>query len=114
MALQTENLPPTKSQNPKTFYGAIPNCPVNFRFVEHAQICCLTIFSVEIFSNFLYPSNNHFLQLWAFRIVSAVVKVFELTKIRVSSTFNPWTALSKSIGSTFAKNLRTLPSEAFL
>ena len=46
IALQTENLPPTKSQNPKTFYGAIPNYPVSLRLVEHAHMCLLIISSV--------------------------------------------------------------------
>lgn len=39
MALHTENLPPTKSQNPKTFFSLIPNLDVNGMFVEQAQMC---------------------------------------------------------------------------
>jgi hypothetical protein len=42
-------------------------------------------------------------------IVSAVVNVFELITMTVSSTFNPYSALSVSTGSTFAKNLNYLP-----
>ncbi len=38
MALQTENLPPTKSQNPKTLLASIPNSDVSFKLVEQAQI----------------------------------------------------------------------------
>ncbi len=41
--LQTENLPPTKSQNPNTFAGSIPNYPVLAKFVEHAQMCFMAI-----------------------------------------------------------------------
>ena len=43
IALQTENLPPTKSQNPNTFWGFTPNFPVSARLVEHAQTCLSTI-----------------------------------------------------------------------
>jgi hypothetical protein len=38
IALQTENLPPTKSQNPNTLFSFIPNLDVNGIFVEQAQI----------------------------------------------------------------------------
>jgi hypothetical protein len=38
---------------------------------------------------FAYSATSHCLQLLALRIVSAVVKVLELTKIRVSSTLRP-------------------------
>ena len=36
MAEQTENLPPTQSQNPKTL--VIPKFDVSFKFVLHAHI----------------------------------------------------------------------------
>ena len=39
IALHTENLPPTKSQNPKTFSASIPNSFVRARAVEAAQKC---------------------------------------------------------------------------
>lgn len=39
--------------------------------------------------NFLYSDKIHFLTVLAFIIVSAVVKVLEFTKTKVSSTFNP-------------------------
>ncbi len=50
----------------------------------------------------------------AFNIVSAVVNVLEHIIIRVSSALRCSVALLKSIGSTFAKNLIVLPSDAFL
>lgn len=83
MALQTENLPPTKSQKPKTLLESIPNFSVSCRFVEHAQICDLAIKLVSVTFFFAYYSINHFFILLAFRIVSAVVKVLELTSTRV-------------------------------
>lgn len=43
MALQTENLPPTKSQKPNTFAGFIPNFDVSAIFVEQAHICLYAI-----------------------------------------------------------------------
>lgn len=43
MALQTENLPPTKSQNPKTFLSFIPNLEVSGMLVEQALICFYAI-----------------------------------------------------------------------
>jgi hypothetical protein len=39
MALQTENLPPTKSQKPKTLLLFIPNFDVSGILVEQAQMC---------------------------------------------------------------------------
>ncbi len=39
--LHTENLPPTKSQNAKTFLSSIPNYPVSVKLVEQAQTCLL-------------------------------------------------------------------------
>ncbi len=51
---------------------------------------------------------NQFLQVLAFKIVSAVVNVLEFMTNNVYSGSNPSTALSKSIGSTFAKNLNLL------
>ncbi len=87
--LQTENRPPTKSQKPKTLSESIPNYPVFAKLVEHAHMCFLAIYSVFFFPNFSYSHMSHFLQLLAFNIVSAVVKVFELTKIKVSSTLIP-------------------------
>lgn len=38
-ALQTLNLPPMKSQKPKTLFGFIPNLEVYGMLVEQAQIC---------------------------------------------------------------------------
>ena len=47
----------------------------------------------------------------AFSIVSAVVKVLEITINKVSSKSIPLVALLKSIGQTFARNLNSNPSD---
>lgn len=110
-------LPPTQSQNPKTLCSLIPNLFVSGRFVDTAvKWASRTPFkniNNNTFSSLtpssLYYSRIQFLQTFAFMIVSAVVNVFELITMTVSSTFNPYSALSVSTGSTFAKNLNYLP-----
>lgn len=89
MALQTENLPPTKSQKPNTFFSFIPNLDVSAIFVEQAQMCFSAIKAASVTPIFAYSLISHCLQLFALRVVSAVVKVFELTKIKVSSGLRP-------------------------
>ena len=89
IALQTENLPPTKSQNPNTFSDAMPNSFVSGRAVDAAMKCLEAIISSSFIFCFAYSLITHCLQLFALRIVSAVVNVFELTKKRVYSTFSP-------------------------
>lgn len=77
--------------------------------VEQAQMWDLAMSPVSFTFLFSYYSTNHFLQLLAFRIVSAVVNVLELINIKVYSTSRPYVALAKSMGSTLAKNLNFLP-----
>jgi hypothetical protein len=114
MELHTENRPPTKSQKIKTLLGFISNFYNSLKFVEHAQKC-LPIISFSLFNpkllNFL---RIHCLHNLAFSMVYAVVKVFEFMSIKVLSGSIPYTALSKSIGSTLAKNLIILPYDVFL
>lgn len=105
IALHTENLPPTKSQNPNTLFSSIPNFEVYGMLVEQAQICDFVMSVVSVILILAYCERSQVLQLFALSIVYAVVKVFELTKIRVSSTSNPSIARLKSMGSTLAKNL---------
>lgn len=87
----------------------MPNLDVSGMFVEHAQICFSAINAVSFTLILAYSLISHCLQLFALRIVSAVVKVLELTKINVYSGLRPSVARSISIGSTFAKNLIFLP-----
>lgn len=68
---------------------------------------------LKSYPSFLYCSNNQFLQVLAFNIVSAVVNVLELITNNVSSAENPSIARLKSIGSTLAKNLIARPSADF-
>ena len=112
MALHTENLPPTKSQNPNTFLSAIPNLEVSGILVEQAHICELTMRPSSVTFSFEYCSNSHLRQLFALRMVSAVVKVLELTKNKVSSTSRFSIDRWKSMGSTLAKKRSLLPWEA--
>jgi hypothetical protein len=89
IALHTENLPPTKSQNPKTFLTLIPNFEVYGMFVEQAQICFSAMRAASVILILAYSLISHCLQLLAFKVVSAVVKVLELTRMIVSSGFRP-------------------------
>ena len=89
IALQTENLPPTKSQNPNTLFGLIPNLLVSLRFVEHAQTCLSTISCSSLTPSFYNSDINHLLDVLALSMVSAVVNVFEATTKRVYSGFKP-------------------------
>jgi hypothetical protein len=121
MALQTENLPPTKSQKPKTFFSFMPNFEVSTRLVEQAQMCRSAIRAESATPFFPYSVISHCFTLLAFSMVSAVVKVLELTSTRVYSTSRPEVtkgvpsiARSKSIGSTLAKNLIFLPAASAL
>jgi hypothetical protein len=66
-----------------------------------------------VICNFEYYYISQVLQLFAFKIVSAVVKVFEFIKINVYSTFKFYIAREKSIGSTFAKNRIFLPFDFY-
>lgn len=89
MALQTENLPPTKSQKPKTFSLLIPNFSVSVKLVEQAQICLAAILALSVSPFLAYSASSHCLTLFALSIVSAVVNVFELTRTKVYSTSKP-------------------------
>jgi len=89
MALQTENLPPTKSQNPNTFSLSIPNFSVAAKFVEQAQMCLLAILELSVSPFLAYYDNSHCLTLLALSIVYAVVNVLEFTNTRVYSTSRP-------------------------
>lgn len=89
MALQTENLPPTKSQKPNTFSLLIPNLSVSVKLVEQAQMCLPAILALSVSPFLAYSVNSHCLTLFALSIVSAVVKVFEFTRTKVYSTSKP-------------------------
>lgn len=69
------------------------------------DIISIFLYNIQLIPLSLYYSINQLRQVRAFNIVSAVVKVFEFTMNKVSSTHKPSTALEKSTGSTFAKNL---------
>mmetsp|Transcript_22254 Transcript_22254/g.50824 ORF Transcript_22254/g.50824 Transcript_22254/m.50824 type:complete len:272 (+) Transcript_22254:747-1562(+) len=105
-ALHTEKRPPTQSQKPKTFESSMPKAFVFSNAVEQAAICLPTASGV--------PSSlmSHSFTVLALSIVSAVVKVFEITSTNVVSAFNPSKARFTSMGSTFAKKRNLLPSEA--
>lgn len=57
--------------------------------VEQAQICLSATRATSLIPRLAYSAISHCLQLLALRIVSAVVKVLELTRMSVSSTFRP-------------------------
>mmetsp|Transcript_115005 Transcript_115005/g.228926 ORF Transcript_115005/g.228926 Transcript_115005/m.228926 type:complete len:224 (-) Transcript_115005:426-1097(-) len=103
---QHEKRPPTQSQNGKTLAGSIPKALVLSSAVEHAATCFATQSSV--------PSSltSHALTVLAFSIVSAVVKVLEITTTRVVSAFKPSRPRLASMGSTFARNRRLRPAAA--
>lgn len=86
IALHTEKRPPTKSQNPNTFSSAMPNLDVSGMLVEQAHMWLLTISASLSSPRPAYSLSSHLRQLLAFKIVSAVVNVFELTKNSVSYT----------------------------
>jgi uncharacterized membrane protein YjfL (UPF0719 family) len=69
MALHTENLPPTKSQNPNTFLSLMPNLEVSGMLVEQAQICFSAIKAASVTPILEYSAISHCLQLLAFRRV---------------------------------------------
>lgn len=57
--------------------------------VEQAQMCLSAMSAVSVIPSLAYSEMSHCLQLLALRVVSAVVKVLEFTKISVSSGFRP-------------------------
>jgi len=111
IALVTLYLPPTQSQNPKTYSPAIPNLLVSTKLVDTAVKWADNILFSSSWPNNLYWSKIHCLHALAFIMVSAVVNVLELITNKVSSTFNPYNALRVSTGSTLAKNRNCLPLE---
>jgi hypothetical protein len=111
-ALDTLNRPPTQSQKPKTFSSLIPNFLVAGRLVLTAHRCAPRINSDDVCSVLGYLLRIQSRQVFALRIVSAVVKVLLTMTKSVCSTSTASTARWKSIGSTFARNFSFRPAEA--
>mmetsp|Transcript_38784 Transcript_38784/g.89711 ORF Transcript_38784/g.89711 Transcript_38784/m.89711 type:complete len:201 (+) Transcript_38784:2174-2776(+) len=105
-ALQTEKRPPTQSQKPKTLAESMPNAAVLSKAVEQAITC------FAMAAGFPSSFSNQSLTVRALSMVSAVVKVLEMTTTRVVSAFKPVKARLTSIGSTLARNRRLLPCAA--
>src|SRR5271169_6928436 len=82
IAESMEYRPPTQSQKPNMFAVSIPNLETSEAFVETATKCLATDFSSTS-----RPARDQARDVWAFVIVSRVVKVFEETMKRVSDGF---------------------------
>ena len=98
-----EYLPPTQSQNPKTFSFFIPNSFVALRLVDNATMLLLISLSVSLV-------KSQFFAVLAFVIVSIVVNVFEAIRINVLFGSSPDVVSRKSLPSTFEIKCKLGPS----
>mmetsp|Transcript_30056 Transcript_30056/g.30416 ORF Transcript_30056/g.30416 Transcript_30056/m.30416 type:complete len:206 (-) Transcript_30056:8-625(-) len=113
-AEQTEKRPPTQSQNPKMLEGEMPNAVALGIAVLTAQKCFAMAAPSSLTPFAARPFNSQFLAVRAFSMVSAVVKVLLIITQRVVSGSRSPQQMSKSTGSTLAKNFRVLPEAATL
>src|SRR5258706_5864535 len=95
MALHKEYLPPTQSQNSNMFFLSIPKFTTSLSLVERAAKCLAICFSSFAFF------RNHCLAVWAFVIVSCVVKVLEAIRKRGLSGFTFFNVSAICVPSTF-------------
>src|SRR5256885_16881311 len=95
IALHNEYLPPTQSQNSNMFSYSIPIFVTYFSLVDSATKCFATWLSS------LAALRNHSLAVWAFVIVSCVVKVLEAIRKRVSSGLTFLSVSAICVASTF-------------
>mmetsp|Transcript_104488 Transcript_104488/g.326894 ORF Transcript_104488/g.326894 Transcript_104488/m.326894 type:complete len:224 (+) Transcript_104488:626-1297(+) len=103
---QQEKRPPTQSQKPKTLAGSMPKAFVFSSAVEQATTCLGMHASVP--SSF----TSHSLTVFALSMVSAVVKVLEMTTTSVVSAERPSSARFTSMGSTLARKRKRRPLAA--
>ncbi len=94
IAESIEYRPPTQSQKPNMLSVSMPNSATPSALVETATKC----FAIALWSP--SASSVHRRAVWAFVIVSSVVKVFEETMNRVSSGSRSRVASAKSVPST--------------
>src|SRR5206468_10500650 len=99
IAESIEYRPPTQSQKPNLLVVSMPNSETLAALVETATKCFATAFASP-------PSraSDQSRALWAFVIVSRVVKVFEETMNNVSAASRSCVASTKSVPSTFDTN----------
>src|SRR6266699_5528972 len=95
MAEHIEYRPPTQSQNSNMLVVSIPNFRTSEVLVETATKCFATDLSSPP-----SPASDQARAVWAFVIVSSVVKVFEEMMNNVSAASRPCTASAKSVPST--------------
>ena len=98
-----EYLPPTQSQNPKTFSFFIPNSFVALRLVDNATMLLLISLSVS-------SDKSQSFAVLALVIVSIVVNVFEAIRINVLFGFKPNVVSIKSLPSTLEIKCKLGPS----